>query len=111
MRTCKNCNIQYQDNVKFCSECGCKTEEPKLFTNLICQQCSTEIEPGVKFCSECGASTNLVSDNKAVLPPPPIFQAASSGMTLPNILNSDSQELFKLGMKLLLGEGVGKGNI
>ena len=50
MRICKQCNIEYTDNIKFCPECGTKLENVRN----TCPNCGTEYNEGQKFCSECG---------------------------------------------------------
>lgn len=50
MKICKQCNIEYEDNMKFCPECGTKLENVRN----TCPNCGTEYKEGQKFCSECG---------------------------------------------------------
>lgn len=50
MKICPQCNIEYQDNMKFCPECGSKLE---TMTN-VCLRCGTTYKEGQKFCPECG---------------------------------------------------------
>lgn len=50
MKICPQCNIEYQDNMKFCPECGSKLES---MPNK-CPNCGAEYKDGQKFCSECG---------------------------------------------------------
>lgn len=50
MKICKSCNIEYQDSMKFCPECGSKLESKPN----VCPNCGTEYKDGQKFCSECG---------------------------------------------------------
>lgn len=51
MKICPQCNMEYQDNMKFCPECGSKLEAKPN----VCPNCGTEYKEGQKFCSECGA--------------------------------------------------------
>lgn len=50
MKICPQCKIGYQDNMKFCPECGSKLES---MPNK-CPNCGAEYKDGQKFCSECG---------------------------------------------------------
>lgn len=50
MKICPQCNMEYQDNMKFCPECGSKLEAKPN----VCPSCGTEYKEGQKFCSECG---------------------------------------------------------
>lgn len=50
MKICKQCNIEYEDNMKFCPECGTKLEDVRK----TCPNCGSEYKEGQKFCSECG---------------------------------------------------------
>lgn len=61
MKICKNCNIEYQDNMKFCPKCGTKLESKPN----VCPNCGTEYEEGQKFCSECGSKL-LISNSEQV---------------------------------------------
>ena len=46
---CTNCNAEIDDNAKFCTECGTKTE-----MHIFCANCGTKLEEGAMFCSNCG---------------------------------------------------------
>ena len=58
MKICKNCNIEYQDNMKFCPECGSKLESK----SNVCPNCGTEYKDGQKFCSECGSRLEITQE-------------------------------------------------
>lgn len=64
MKICLQCNIEYQDNMKFCPECGTKLETKPI----VCHNCGTEYKEGQKFCAECGTKLNdsisTISSNK-----------------------------------------------
>jgi len=48
--TCPKCNAPLPAKVKFCPECGAKTERTQH-----CTQCGKALKAGAKFCAECGA--------------------------------------------------------
>lgn len=62
MKICKQCNIEYEDNMKFCPECGSKLEvKPN-----VCPNCGAEYKDGQKFCSECGTkleNSSVITDS------------------------------------------------
>lgn len=52
MKICKNCNLNYKDDVLFCPECGSKLEiKPE---EKICKKCGRHLEDFMAFCPECG---------------------------------------------------------
>lgn len=62
---CNNCNAEFSEDIKFCTECG-KPVEIKVESNeelsyqVVCQKCNAEIPSGVKFCEECGAKVENI---------------------------------------------------
>ncbi len=57
MFICTGCQKEYENQTKFCSECGGKVEEKiEIPTEVkyICSGCQREYEAQTKFCSECG---------------------------------------------------------
>ncbi len=46
---CPNCQAEIADSVKFCPECGSKTNQAR-----ICSNCGIELMQNAKFCPECG---------------------------------------------------------
>ena len=68
MFICTGCQKEYENQTKFCCECGGKVEEkievaPTVYT---CSQCGKEYDGNTKFCSECGGK--VVSQSVPVQP-------------------------------------------
>jgi len=68
MFICTGCQKEYENQTKFCSECGGKIEEKiEIPTEVkyICSGCQKEYDAGTKFCSECGGKVT----EKITVPP------------------------------------------
>ena len=49
MKYCANCNKTFEDDVKFCPDCG-----SKLLSKDVCPKCGASISENEKFCPQCG---------------------------------------------------------
>ena len=68
MFICTGCQKKYENQTKFCSECGGKVEEkietaPPVYA---CSQCGKEYDGTTKFCNECGGK--VISKTATVQP-------------------------------------------
>lgn len=48
--TCPGCGVPLAKKVKFCPECGARTQPEGT-----CGECGATLAPGAKFCADCGA--------------------------------------------------------
>jgi biotin carboxyl carrier protein/RNA polymerase subunit RPABC4/transcription elongation factor Spt4 len=85
MRVCNKCSLEFDDNVKFCSECGSKTDA--YSASLICPSCNTLVNEGVKFCPECGDKTGHSVGVTSSITPPPLFSVPAPNLS--SVLISD----------------------
>lgn len=49
MKYCDKCNKTFDDDVKFCPECG-----NKLLSKDVCPECGAPVDASAKFCPSCG---------------------------------------------------------
>ncbi|GEM_PF-1991808 len=50
MKSCKRCNLNFPDSLKFCEACGGALVE---VATLRCPACGDAVQPGWKFCAKC----------------------------------------------------------
>jgi len=49
MQTCEKCNANFDENVKFCPECG-----SKVYEKVFCHNCGEKTSSEFDFCQKCG---------------------------------------------------------
>lgn len=58
VKTCPKCNLEMEKDKRFCSSCGCdtneKTDNQEKLTGITCSECGHEFSKTAKFCPECG---------------------------------------------------------
>lgn len=68
-KKCPKCNSEIDKVARFCSYCGCDTEEkPKAKIKIKCSSCGAELNEDTKFCMECGNRYNPCANCKADIP-------------------------------------------
>ena len=73
MRNCSTCEIEFEEEYKFCPNCGKSLEEvledqqpeETSSTQIICSSCGEENEPDASFCVSCGA--NLANEQIEII--------------------------------------------
>ncbi|HEX7175315.1 MAG TPA: SPFH domain-containing protein [Pyrinomonadaceae bacterium] len=53
---CPKCGTVNAAGVKFCSNCGEKTQQQQQAATVACPKCDAQVAAGAKFCSSCGQS-------------------------------------------------------
>lgn len=69
-KNCPSCNAIIEKDKRFCSECGCDTENVEKDNDkelITCSNCGFKYNSSVKFCPECGDAYNPCPNCKADL--------------------------------------------
>lgn len=78
MFICTGCQKEYENQTKFCSECGGKVIEkvdaPPVYA---CCQCKKEYDENTKFCSECGGKVEIQQVAAQAVTSSPVQQVKS----------------------------------
>lgn len=61
MKTCVNCQLEFDDKYLFCDKCGGKLQE--IIDMVFCPYCGNKIETAGEYCPYCG---NLLADAESV---------------------------------------------
>lgn len=70
MKTCTQCNQEYEDDKKYCLDCG-SALDPGVIPEPICANCGTANSTGFKFCKKCGTAIGEAAGSAGVLLEPP----------------------------------------
>lgn len=84
MIKCPNCNMELEDDVKFCGNCGQKIEKA-----VVCQNCGQQNSADYAFCRNCGAPFSNIADvsakpEKDALPKKP-FKLSKKAVTIGSV--------------------------
>ncbi len=73
MNKCMNCGAEYENDEKFCSNCGSKTVAVPETAAGKCATCGAALAAGSKFCSNCGAKAEapMIQETPVIVASPP----------------------------------------
>lgn len=71
MINCPNCEVELEENLKFCVKCGTKIEDIQEISQennheISCPNCSAQLPANTRFCMDCGTkieSLNVYNDS------------------------------------------------
>lgn len=69
MKTCTQCDREYEDDKKYCLDCGSALEDGAV-PDPICATCGTANQAGFKFCKKCGSAIGEAAKLAVVTPAP-----------------------------------------
>ena len=106
MFICTGCQKEYENQTKFCSECGGKVEEkietaPPVYA---CSQCGKEYDETTKFCSECGGKviSKTATVQPATVQPVAVQPAPVQPAAVQPVPGIDKKTVKKNKMKIIL---------
>jgi len=76
---CPKCDVENQDNAKFCEECGGRLAQS-------CPKCGALVQATAKFCEGCGAPLGTIERTNRITPGTDKSQMSKVGAT-PNVTN------------------------
>lgn len=106
MKYCNKCQKEYEDDARFCPECGSTLEIEKLVEDKIkrCPICHKEYSKEAMFCSECGKklvdNTEIQESETLTLEEP----LTNSEVPSPKKQNTMSIVAFGVGLVAVLSE-------
>ncbi len=108
MVNCPNCDMEIGENIKFCTTCGTKIEEPipdisqENNFEILCPNCSAHLPANTRFCIDCGTKIeNLNAPHQEIICPKCSVEnpagtkfCTSCGTKLEHIVNSSNQDII-----------------